>query len=593
MSAGYHSSTAASHDRPTVARSSNLILSLVLFLLLSIGTQTASAAVLQSVQSGTAVISDGNASSSVTISSVDLSKSFLVFSVRHNVASPAGGHISGQLTSSTNIDFLRVGTNTDVTVEWTVVQFASGVTVQRGSELLDVTTKNATLTSTDLARSFPIISHRIGGTTVSDDDFARARLTSTTNLELSAYGPRPDSVVEWQVVEYTDAAVQSGDVSFAAGDSTKSVTGLSTFATDKAWLIYSYKSALGTTTNIGQKLVRGLVTGTTSVQFDRSQTGQAIDLTWHLVEFQDDTGVQHANASFTSAQLQADVPIAAVDPDWSFGVGGYMMRGGKSPYNSSDHPGAAWFTAELTSGTNLRLRRDFTGSSTADLGWSVIQFSPGTTISGTVFEDVNYGGGIGRDLATAAADAPSFTVGRGGVTVELYNAGGNLVTSTVTAAGGGYSFTEAPGTYTVRVVNDSVTSSRPGSDGSELAVQTYRIDGVSEAAGDGAKKVGGELPSNENAAANSGAQTLASLQGTDLDSDSITEWTQSIVTVDASGGDVSGVDFGFNFDVVVNTNDSGQGSLRQFIINSNLLAWLGHGQERRIAAVDSLDRWAE
>ena len=52
-------------------------------------------------------------------------------------------------------------------------------------------------------------------------------------------------------------------------------------------------------------------------------------------------------------------------------------------------------------------------------------------------------------------------------------------------------------------------------------MQTYRIDGVSEAAGDGARKVGGELPSNEDAAANSGAQTLASLQGTDLDADGI------------------------------------------------------------------------
>ena len=39
----------------------------------------------------------------------------------------------------------------------------------------------------------------------------------------------------------------------------------------------------------------------------------------------------------------------------------------------------------------------------------------------------------------------------------------------------------------------------------------------------------------------------------------------------ASSGDVTGVDFGFNFDVVVNTNDAGQGTLRQFILNSNLL----------------------
>jgi hypothetical protein len=231
------------------------------------------------------------------------------------------------------------------------------------------------------------------------------------------------------------------------------------------------------------------------------------------------------------------------------------------------------------------------GDSGSGLVYQLGGLPPRFTVSGTVFEDVNYGGGMGRDRATAAADAPSFTVGRGGVTVELY-ASGNFVTSTATVAGSGYSFTVTPGTYTVRVVNGSVTSSRPGSDGSELAVQTYRSDGVSEGAGDGAKKVGGELPSNEDAAANSGAQTLASLQGTDLDSDGITEWTQSIVTVDASGGDVSGVDFGFNFDVVVNTNNSGQGSLRQFIINSNLLSWSGDGQRaedepRELVFVDS------
>ena len=36
--------------------------------------------------------------------------------------------------------------------------------------------------------------------------------------------------------------------------------------------------------------------------------------------------------------------------------------------------------------------------------------------------------------------------------------------------------------------------------------------------------------------------------------------------------DLNGVDFGVNFDVIVNTNDSGQGSFRQFIINSNELS---------------------
>jgi hypothetical protein len=188
------------------------------------------------------------------------------------------------------------------------------------------------------------------------------------------------------------------------------------------------------------------------------------------------------------------------------------------------------------------------------------------TISGTVFEDVNYGGGAGRDLITANADAGPFTLERDNVTVELYDSGGNYVGSTTTAADGTYSFsTLIPDTYTVRIVNSTVTSTRTGSDGSELAVQTFRADGDGEAVGEGANKVGGELPIDEDAPANGGAQTLADLQSP------VGQHTQSIVTVDASGGDVIGVDFGFNFSTVVNTQDTGQGSLRRFILNANLL----------------------
>ncbi len=41
---------------------------------------------------------------------------------------------------------------------------------------------------------------------------------------------------------------------------------------------------------------------------------------------------------------------------------------------------------------------------------------------------------------------------------------------------------------------------------------------------------------------------------------------------------ISGANFGFNFSTVVNTNDSGQGSLRQGITNINLLANTGLAQ---------------
>src|SRR5262249_39255088 len=47
------------------------------------------------------------------------------------------------------------------------------------------------------------------------------------------------------------------------------------------------------------------------------------------------------------------------------------------------------------------------------------------------------------------------------------------------------------------------------------------------------------------------------------------------------------LDFGFNFDTVVNTNDSGQGSLRQFVINSNTLGNTGLAQVGQTAGAEA------
>ncbi|RZK42499.1 MAG: hypothetical protein EOO57_00935 [Hymenobacter sp.] len=183
-------------------------------------------------------------------------------------------------------------------------------------------------------------------------------------------------------------------------------------------------------------------------------------------------------------------------------------------------------------------------------GW-LIGVSELTPLTGYVFEDVNYGGGSGRPSTASGA------VVRPGATVELYNSSGTLVGTTTTDATGQYSFSVLPATYTVRVVNSTVTSSRTGYAAGLLPVQTY--NGTST-------RVGGENPKYTDAAANSGSQTLAALS-----SGTVTPESIASVTVGGSTGNTTGPDFGYNFDTVVNTNDTGQGSLRQFITNANAL----------------------
>lgn len=206
-----------------------------------------------------------------------------------------------------------------------------------------------------------------------------------------------------------------------------------------------------------------------------------------------------------------------------------------------------------------------TGTTTSSSNFTVLPH-----LTGTVFDDVNYGGGAGRSLATAASSASGFSsLGRAGAKVELY-LNGALQATTTTDANGVYGFYNlGTGTYTVRVVSSTVISVRTGSSTAGLVpVVTYQ-NGTTD-------QVGGPNPALPDAAANSGSQTLAALTNS-------SQAVEALATASvSSASSTSGVDFGFNFDLVVNTKLSGQGSLAQFITNSNAL-----GDENKLAQVGS------
>jgi hypothetical protein len=186
---------------------------------------------------------------------------------------------------------------------------------------------------------------------------------------------------------------------------------------------------------------------------------------------------------------------------------------------------------------------------------SVLLKVPSNLITGTVFEDQNYGGGNGRTLVASSG------VGTAAATVELYNGLNVFVKNATTKPNGTYALGGmANGNYKVRVVNSSVKSNRTGGAACTtcLPVQTFRrnyatIGGFTNVA----NRVGGALPASTDPAA--GTVTNA----------------QSVSTVTITSEGVIGLDFGFNFNTIVNTNNAGQGSLEKFIVNSNNLGNTG------------------
>lgn len=204
-------------------------------------------------------------------------------------------------------------------------------------------------------------------------------------------------------------------------------------------------------------------------------------------------------------------------------------------------------------------------------------------ISGTVFEDINYGGGSGRNLSV------SLGVPIPDVTVELYTVSSGTATYstfTTTNSSGVYTFTNLnPGNYVVRVVNRTVSSSRTGKCPSpvntttctQIPIQTFRTDATSGTPVDVTNYVGGQNPSLQDPLNATSGATINSTTG--VFSSGLSGTAQSITNINLVGStDINGLDFGFNFDTIVNTNDSGQGSLRQFVINSNALSNTGLAQ---------------
>lgn len=206
---------------------------------------------------------------------------------------------------------------------------------------------------------------------------------------------------------------------------------------------------------------------------------------------------------------------------------------------------------ETSATTNVNVGQDFVISN------AVLLKVPSNLMVGNIFEDINFPGGEGRNFSNSnGIPIPN-------VLVEIYRElpDGTFVfdDSTLTDSSGEFVLGGMPnGTYRLRVVTSTITSSRNGNSictpNPCNPVQTFEtgFNGINLTPN--GNKVGGQNPeatTDTNAGIILGAQSFTT------------------VTIENEG--VVDLNFGFNFNTIVNTNPQGQGSLEQFIINSNNL----------------------
>ncbi|UCD92091.1 MAG: DUF2341 domain-containing protein, partial [Methanobacteriota archaeon] len=331
---------------------------------------------IESVQSGTAV-SMASGTITVNITQVDMSKAFLIFNTRHNGNRPVSSELSGRIATPTSLEFARStdeGIPSPISVHWYVVEYYSGVRVQRG----EIPSMNSTMFNlpisqiTAVQQAFVTWSKTPTSTDVnwSSDDPVVGELTNTSNLQFRVQGANSGHAIWWQVVEFTDPAlinVQKGSIFTMTGPTTSVNATLSVpVDVNKSFVLVGFRMSGGGPI-VGANMLRAQLVDSTTVMIDRCLSGSPNNITeinWQVVELKDGSSVLAGSQNIRSGMNQETVRLpVSVDVDRSVAFASVQPASGqnmgRSPYAGDDITGVGSVTMAL-SDTEITMDRDNT-----------------------------------------------------------------------------------------------------------------------------------------------------------------------------------------------------------------------------------------
>ncbi|MBL4681843.1 MAG: LamG domain-containing protein [Pseudomonadales bacterium] len=359
---------------------------LTLLIFLNLFASVAHGATVKIVQSGTTQ-STGNGTVTVNVSSVDMNKSFLIFQITTNSNRPPGSTLIGKLASTTTLEFIRNTNETStIDIQWYLVEFESGVFVQRGEVFQSSSTVNVTLGTTlgSLSQAFVLYSKYTssGDSSFDGDDPIHGVLTSSSNLRFKVHAANNNHQIHWQVVEFTDASllVQTG-YSGINNSGTLFVDenfGSSVNLAQTMLLAGFYSNDSGS--DVDERLATAQLLDSTTVRFERGDTGgdDLNEISYQVIEFSDGTSVQTGLASFLSGESAKTITLSSVDIARSIALATVQIMGGqnmgRTDYGGDDIIGEAAFTMSLQSSTSLLVQRA-SSNGNSEVQWQVIEFS--------------------------------------------------------------------------------------------------------------------------------------------------------------------------------------------------------------------------
>lgn len=338
---------------------------------------------LQAVQHGS-VSSSTDGISAVPITPVDPARTFVVFSASSASGEPDESTVTVRLASATALEVVRSSDGAPpgtLQVAWSVVEYACGVSVQRGvANGTGTSPIDVSITPVDPGASF-VLSSSIAPAGAVDHDgelFGTATLLDADTLRLAAGSSiAVGQQYAWQVVSFddpADAAVQTVTANLAAGALTTTVSLPSPVAPTSSMLVAGIRTA-NSGAAIGDRMVLVRLIDDQTVEVRRELGSGAVAVDVQVVELHDGTTVTHGVLDLPAGHASASATIPPVTVARSTAMSTVIVGGGASGGSTAmaadDVIGEANVRVEVTASTTVELQRDASTAS-ASFAWQVV-----------------------------------------------------------------------------------------------------------------------------------------------------------------------------------------------------------------------------
>ena len=336
-------------------------------------------AVLKTVQSGTVSFATGDVSKTATITAVTTASSIVYFSFTGNTsAQTIFNQVKAELTNTTTLTFTRADNSGVIGLNWYVVEFTSGVTVQRGLSSDIGTTTNITVSTASLTTSWSILSIEINGYSNEYGYYVSHYLSTTTNLLLthSALDVGEAINVNWQVITYDNASVQSISKAFLTTDT--SITSTITSVTqNRTFLEFSYTDT--TSGSVApQHVWNSYLTNATTVTYSRNAGFFAGTARLYAISLSDSVSVQRGEKALAALSTTNALTTIVVANAFANAPSSYGRSKNDDTNTTSWNSHITGVRLALTSTTVITFTRA-TNAGTVTIPWEVVEWLATTT----------------------------------------------------------------------------------------------------------------------------------------------------------------------------------------------------------------------